>query len=285
MNIQWYPGHMTKAVRNMQNDLKLVDLVIELIDARAPISSRNPDIDKMAQGKARLIIINKADLADASVSESWLKYFENKGIKAVLLDSRKNSGMKPVNEAIAQLREAKAERDKKRGIVNRPMRAMIAGIPNVGKSTLINSLAGKASAKTGDKPGVTKGSQWIQLKNHVELLDTPGILWPKFEDEAVGIKLALLGSVNEQITDRQELAYEGIKLIQKLYPGIISEKYGCSESDNSYETLLAIGMARNLKKQGGEIDDLRAASIFLDDLRSGRLARISLEKPTEAVNA
>ncbi len=285
MNIQWYPGHMTKAVRNMQNDLKLVDLVIELIDARAPISSRNPDIDKMAQGKSRLIIINKADLADAAISESWLKYFENKGIKAVLLDSRKNSGMKPVNEAIAQLRAAKAERDKKRGIVNRPMRAMIAGIPNVGKSTLINSLAGKASAKTGDKPGVTKGRQWISLKNHVELLDTPGILWPKFEDEAVGIKLALLGSVNEQITDRQELAFEGIKLIQKLYPGCISEKYSCAESDNAYETLLAIGTARNLKKQGNEIDDLRAASIFLEDLRSGRLARISLEKPAEIENA
>ena len=183
MKIQWYPGHMTKAKRMMQEDIKLIDLVIELLDARIPISSRNPDIDSLANNKSRLILLNKADLADERVTLEWMKYFENKGIKVIKLDSRQKNGMKSVNAAILEVCKEKIERDRKRGILNRPVRAMVAGIPNVGKSTFINSFAGKSCAKTGNKPGVTKGKQWIRLNKNVELLDTPGILWPKFDDE------------------------------------------------------------------------------------------------------
>ncbi|MDE7038946.1 MAG: ribosome biogenesis GTPase YlqF, partial [Lachnospiraceae bacterium] len=182
MHFQWYPGHMTKAKRMMQENMKLIDLVIELVDARIPQSSRNPDVDELGKNKARLILLNKADLAGEKWNDAWAEYFREKGYLAVKLDSRKNKGMKPVNSVIQEACKEKLERDRKRGILNRPVRAMVVGIPNVGKSTFINSLAGKACAKTGNKPGVTKGKQWIRLNRQVELLDTPGILWPKFED-------------------------------------------------------------------------------------------------------
>ena len=206
MNIQWYPGHMTKAKRQMQEDLKLIDLIIELVDARVPLSSRNPDIDQLGQNKSRLILLNKADLADERQNEAWKEYFQSKGFYVVKVDSRSGSGMKMIQNVIQEACKEKIERDRRRGIKNRPIRAMVAGIPNVGKSTFINTFAGKACAKTGNKPGVTKGKQWIRLNKNVELLDTPGILWPKFEDQLVGIRLACVGSIKDDILNIEELA-------------------------------------------------------------------------------
>ena len=195
MNIQWYPGHMTKAKRMMQEDIKLIDLVIEVVDARIPLSSRNPDIDQLGKNKFRLIILNKADLVSEKSNEIWMEYFKQKGFYVVKLDSRNRAGMKLVNAVIDKACQEKFERDRKRGILNRPVRAMVVGIPNVGKSTFINSFAGKVCTKTGNKPGVTKGKQWIRLNKNVELLDTPGILWPKFEDQSVGLRVAMIGSM------------------------------------------------------------------------------------------
>ena len=189
MNVQWYPGHMTKAKRQMQEDIKLIDLIIELVDARVPLSSRNPDIDELGKNKSRLILLNKSDLADERQNEAWKTYFQAKGFYVVKVDSRNGSGMKAINNVIQEACKEKIERDRRRGIKNRPIRAMVVGIPNVGKSTFINTFAGRACAKTGNKPGVTKGKQWIRLNKGVELLDTPGILWPKFEDQQVGIRL------------------------------------------------------------------------------------------------
>ena len=214
MNFQWYPGHMTKAKRQMQEDIKLIDLVIELVDARIPLSSRNPDIDELGKNKYRLILMNKADLADRKATEQWSAFFKKKGYYVVSLDARSKNGMKSITEIIMEACKEKMERDRKRGIKNRPVRAMVVGIPNVGKSTFINSYAGKACAKTGNKPGVTKGKQWIRLNKSVELLDTPGILWPKFEDQKVGLRLALIGSIRDEILNTDELAVELIRFLK-----------------------------------------------------------------------
>ena len=197
MNIQWYPGHMTKAKRAMSKDVKIVDLIIEMTDARAPLATRNPDIDELGRGKARIIILNKADMAEDRANKLWEEYFKNLGYETLLMDSREKSKIKKLISVIDKACESKRERDKKKGILNRPIRAMVTGIPNVGKSTLINSIANRSMAKTGNKPGVTKGNQWIKLNKSVELLDTPGILWPKFEDEKIGEKIAFIGSINE----------------------------------------------------------------------------------------
>lgn len=285
MKIQWYPGHMTKAKRAMEADIKLVDLVIELVDARVPASSRNPDIDRLAQNKARLILLNKSDLADEKVNRQWEEWFAQKGILAVRLNAKSGTGMKTVQNAIQEACKEKTERDRRRGILNRPVRAMVVGIPNVGKSTFINSLARKAAAKTGNKPGVTKGNQWIRLNKNVELLDTPGILWPRFEDETTGVRLALIGSVNDEILDLRELAAEGIRFLQKRYPGVLKERYGAEEENSPYEILQEIAKVRNCLQKGGEPDADKAIRLFLDDLRSGRLGGISLERPQEEMGA
>lgn len=205
MNIQWYPGHMTKAKRMMQEDIKLIDIVVELLDARAPLSSKNPDIDTLANNKYRLILLNKTDLADPNVTAKWESYYKQKGYFVVSLDSRKNTGMKSVSDIIQEACKEKIERDRKRGILNRPIRAMVVGIPNVGKSTFINSYAKKTCTKVGNKPGVTRGKQWIRISKNVELLDTPGILWPEFEDKSVGIRLAYIGSINDNIIEKVSL--------------------------------------------------------------------------------
>ena len=237
MNIQWYPGHMTKAKRQMQEDLKLIDLIIELVDARVPLSSRNPDIDQLGQNKSRLILLNKADLADERQNEAWKEYFQSKGFYVVKVDSRSGSGMKMIQNVIQEACKEKIERDRRRGIKNRPIRAMVAGIPNVGKSTFINTFAGKACAKTGNKPGVTKGKQWIRLNKNVELLDTPGILWPKFEDQLVGIRLACVGSIKDDILNIEELALWLLEKLKKDYPGALEKRYGISEEGTPLETL------------------------------------------------
>lgn len=290
MNYQWYPGHMTKAVRMMQENIKLIDIIIELTDARIPASGRNPDIDELGKNKFRLIILNKADLADSQVTREWKEYYQKTGAFVMEMNSKTGNEAAKVKDLVTKACAEKIERDKKRGIVGRPIRAMVAGIPNVGKSTFINKLAGKASAKTGNKPGVTKGKQWIALGKNMQLLDTPGILWPKFEDETVGLHLALIGSMNDENLDTTELACELIKILKDSYPNAISEKYNISEdqiaelSEEQYATpssavLSAIAINRKCFKQGAQPDMDRAAALLLDDFRNGRLGKISIERP------
>lgn len=277
MNVQWYPGHMTKAKRQMQEDIKLIDLIIELVDARVPLSSRNPDIDEIGKNKARLILLNKADLADETQNEAWKAYFQEKGFFVVKVDSRNGAGMKMVQNVIQEACKEKTERDRKRGIKNRPIRAMVAGIPNVGKSTFINTFAGKACAKTGNKPGVTKGKQWIRLNKNVELLDTPGILWPKFEDQEVGKRLAFIGSIKDDILNMEELALELISYLCEKYPGTIEERYHIPEEGEPVDILGAIAKVRGCLKKGEELDYTKATGILFEEFRSGKIGRITLE--------
>ena len=278
MNVQWYPGHMTKAKRQMQEDLKLIDLIIELVDARVPLSSRNPDIDQLGQNKSRLILLNKADLADERQNEAWKEYFQSKGFHVVKVDSRNGAGMKTKQNVIQEACKEKIERDRRRGIKNRPIRAMVAGIPNVGKSTFINTFAGKACAKTGNRPGVTKGKQWIRLNKNVELLDTPGILWPKFEDQEVGIRLAFVGSIKDDILNMEELALKLIDYLKERYTGLLEKRYGISEAGkNAVEILGDIAKARGCLKKGEELDYTKASGLLFDDFRGGKIGRITLE--------
>ncbi len=279
MKLQWYPGHMTKAKRQMQEDLKLIDLVIEVIDSRIPYSSRNPEIDQLAQNKARVILMNKADLADEKANRLWAEYFREQGAFAALADSRKKNNMKEIRSAIDQASAKKKERDRKRGILNRPVRAMIVGIPNCGKSTFINTISGKASTKTGNKPGVTKGKQWIKLNKDIELLDTPGILWPKFEDEQVGTNLALVGSIKDEIIPSEELSLELIDFLTKTYPGVLCERYHIDEAKKNSDILIEIAENRKCIKSGGEADYEKAAKLLLDEFRSGALGKLTLERP------
>ena len=277
MNVQWYPGHMTKAKRQMQEDLKLIDLIIELVDARVPLSSRNPDIDQLGQNKSRLILLNKADLADERQNEAWKVYFQSKGFHVVKVDSRNGAGMKTIQNVIQEACKEKIERDRRRGIKNRPIRAMVAGIPNVGKSTFINTFAGKACAKTGNRPGVTKGKQWIRLNKNVELLDTPGILWPKFEEQEVGIRLAFVGSIKDDILNMEELALKLIDYLKERYTGLLEKRYGISEAGNAVEILGDIAKARGCLKKGEELDYTKASGLLFDDFRGGKIGRITLE--------
>lgn len=285
MNIQWYPGHMTKARRMMEENIKLIDLVMEIIDARIPVSSRNPDIDVLAKGKARMVILNKSDLAKDEITKQWEKFFTTQNITVVKLNSRSGNGMKAVQNAILEACREKIERDRKRGIINRPVRAMVVGIPNVGKSTFINTLAGKACTKTGNKPGVTKGKQWIRLNKNVELLDTPGILWPKFENKTVGEHLAMIGSVNDEILDTTELACELINVLNKIDTKLLADRYEIETDGTPYEIIERLALARHCFMKGERPDITKAGNILLDEFRNGKLGKISLEfPPAEEVN-
>ena len=277
MNVQWYPGHMTKAKRQMQEDIKLIDLIIELVDSRVPLASRNPDIDELGKNKARLILLNKSDLGDERQNEAWKAYFQGKGFYVVKVDSRSGSGMKAIQAAIQEACKEKTERDRRRGIKNRPIRAMVVGIPNVGKSTFINTFAGRACAKTGNKPGVTKGKQWIRLNKNVELLDTPGILWPKFEDEAVGMRLAYIGSIKDDILNMEELSLTLIDFLREKYSGALEKRYQIQEEGTAVQILEAIGRCRGWLKKGEELDYAKASLILFDDFRSGKIGKITLE--------
>lgn len=281
MNIQWYPGHMTKAKRAMQEDIKLIDLIIELVDARAPLSSRNPDIDELGKGKARMILLNKADLSDERANQEWVRYFEEKGFQVIKIDARSRADLKQIQPVIQKACKEKIERDRRRGIINRPIRAMVVGIPNVGKSTFINSFAGKAAAKTGNKPGVTKGNQWIRLNKQVELLDTPGILWPKFEDQQVGLRLAFLGSISDTILNSDELAVELLGFLLENRPELLEERYGITKESTAAQAIEQIAVSRACLMKGGGYDLPRAAKLLIDDFRSGKLGRITLEQPEE----
>lgn len=281
MNIQWYPGHMTKAKRAMKEDIKLIDLIIELVDARVPLASRNPDIDELGKGKARIILLNKSDLASERLNEAWTRWFQDKGYFVVKVNSRSGAGLKQINGIVQEACKEKIERDRRRGILNRPVRAMVVGIPNVGKSTFINSFAGKACAKTGNKPGVTKGNQWIRLNKTLELLDTPGILWPRFEDQMVGLRLAFIGSINDQILNRDELAMELLRFLIAHYPDSLKERYQV-EGQDAAQALEQIAKIRGCLMKGGEADLSKAAGLLIDDFRSGKLGRITLEFPPAA---
>ena len=300
MDYQWYPGHMTKAKRMMQENVRLVDLVIEILDARVPLSSRNPDVDQLAQGKQRMVILSKADLADPKLTAQFTDYFAKKGIAAIALDARTKKANAQIMKTLQKITKEKKERDLKRGIRNRPVRAMICGIPNVGKSTFINSLSGRSSAKTGNKPGVTKGKQWISFAG-LELLDTPGILWPKFEDQNVGLRLALVGSIRDDLLDEEELARKLLAILLRKYPELLRARYfdgnpatpageepveipGQTEYNDKglQELLVQIAGARNLLRSGGEKDPVRAAHLLLDDFRSGRIGAITLDDAPEA---
>lgn len=281
MNVQWYPGHMTKAKRMMQENIKLIDLIIELLDARIPLASRNPDIDELGKGKARLILLNKADLADERQNDAWAQYFQAQGYFAVKVNSRDGAGIKAIHGMIQEACKEKIERNQRRGIKNRPIRAMVVGIPNVGKSTFINKFAGKACTKTGNKPGVTKGKQWIRLNKGVELLDTPGILWPKFEDSQVGIRLALVGSIKDEILNIDELSLLLIEYLCQNYEGTLARRYEVAEDDTPLKVLEGIAASRKCLLKGGRLDYSKAALLLVDDFRSGKLGRITLETPGE----
>lgn len=280
-NINWYPGHMSKAKRQMQEELKLVDVIVELVDARIPYSSKNPDIDKLAGSKPRVLLLNKADLADEGRTKEYKAYYEKRGYYVLAVNAKTGAGMKSVLGVIKEACKEKRERDLKRGIIGRPLRAMIAGIPNVGKSTFINSFAGKSCTLTGNKPGVTKGKQWIRLNKELEFLDTPGILWPKFEDQQVGLRIAWIGSINENILDSRELAVTLLSYLYENYPGVLAAKYGIEECADGNEALERIARKRACLKKGGEADIDRAAGLLMDDFRAGKIGRITLERVQE----
>ncbi len=287
MNYQWYPGHMTKAKRMMQENIGLIDLVIELVDARIPLSSRNPDIDELGKNKARLVLLNKSDLADAGANKLWMEYFRGKGFHVLEINARSGQGLRAIQGMVKEACKEKIERDRKRGIRNRPVRAIVVGIPNVGKSTFINSFAGKACTKTGNKPGVTKGKQWIRLNRELELLDTPGILWPKFESEEVGRNLALIGSMNDEILQMTELAADLIAYLLVHYREALFARYQIEEKGQEAKldatpliVLQHVCEVRKCYKKGQEADFEKAASIVMDDFRSGRIGRITLELPS-----
>ena len=270
---------MTKARRMMDENIKLIDLMIELVDARIPLASRNPEIDVLGKGKSRIVLLNKSDLADGVCNKQWMAYFKEKGIYALEINSKTGAGVKAINSLVQEACAQKLERDRKRGIVNRPVRAMVVGIPNVGKSTFINSFAGRACAKTGNKPGVTKGKQWIRLNRNLELLDTPGVLWPKFEDQRVGMLLAFIGSMNDEIIIMEELACDLLDCLREIAPASVEERYQIAWKESSAEMLSEIARSRGCILKGENLDLNKAAAILTDDFRSGRLGRITLEKP------
>ena len=261
----------------MQENMMLIDLVIEVLDARIPMSSRNPDINELAKNKSRIVLLNKSDLADPMANQAWMKYFTSQGMHALEINAKTGMGVKNIRGLVEKACKEKIERDKKRGIVNRPIRAMVVGIPNVGKSTFINAFAGKACTKTGNKPGVTKGKQWIRLGKNLELLDTPGILWPKFEDRDTGIRLAFIGSVNDEIIELRELCGELIDVIRQRYPGSLAERYQITEDGESHEVLEKIAESRKCYAKGETLDLEKAAGILLDDFRNGRIGKMTLE--------
>lgn len=278
MTIQWFPGHMAKARREVTEKLKLVDIIFELVDARLPLSSRNPMIDEVVGQKIRLLILNKADMADDHQTKKWLKYFEERGHKAVAINSFDSKGLQQVIKAAKELLEEKWERMRSRGIKPRAIRAMIVGIPNVGKSTLINRLAKKNLAKTGNTPGVTKAQQWIKVERELELLDTPGILWPKFEDQSVGYKLALTGAIKDTITNMEDLAVYGLRFLAEHYPKRMQERYQLTEVDEDLvKTFDHIGKLRRTFSTGGEIDYDQVAELIVRDIRGENLGKLTFD--------
>lgn len=283
MNIQWYPGHMTKTRRQMEADLKLVDAVCEIVDARIPISSRNPDIDSICGAKPRIIVLNRMDLADPDATVRWLRYFKSKGLSAIATDCKSRKGISSFQPAVHSVLKDKIERYTAKGM-NLPVKVMVVGIPNVGKSTLINQISGRKGAKAENRPGVTRGKQWVTVDNNLLLLDTPGILWPKFEDPNVGMMLAYTGAVKENVIDSEELACNLLALLSRHYPQVLESRYGLTETDGlpGYMLLENAGKKRGYLLARGEINTERMAKVLLDEYRSGKLGHFTLEMPEDA---
>ncbi|MED4989069.1 ribosome biogenesis GTPase YlqF [Geobacillus sp. NFOSA3] len=281
MTIQWFPGHMAKAKREVQEKLKLIDIVFELLDARIPLSSRNPMIHEILGNKPRIVLLNKADMADETVTEQWIAYFERQQLHALAIDAQTGTGIKQIVAASKEMLKDKFAKMAAKGIKNpRPMRALIVGIPNVGKSTLINRLAGRNIAKTGDKPGVTKAQQWIKVGKEMELLDTPGILWPKFEDEEVGLKLATTGAIKDTILNLQDVAVYALNFLKQHYPERLKERYSLDDIPGEIVALFdAIGKRRGCLVSGGAVDYDKVSEIVLHDIRTEKLGRLSFETP------
>lgn len=280
MNIQWFPGHMKKAERQIEEDINLVDVVYELLDARIPLSSKNPDIDRLSKNKPKILLLNKSDLADESKTKEWLKYYQNKSTNAITICTQTGEGLKQLNALTQSILKEKLERQKEKGIVGKGVKALVVGVPNVGKSSFINKISGKSSTKTGDRPGVTKGKQWITVNNNLQLLDTPGILWPKFDDENTAFNLAFTGAIKDEIIDVEELGVKLCLFLQQNYPNALSERYKLAEvSDDGYELLQLIGKKRGCVISGGEIDTRKASILLLDEFRGGKLGKITLETP------
>ena len=291
MNIQWYPGHMTKAKRAMKEDMKLIDLVIELVDARVPLSSRNPDIDAITAGKPRLVVLNRADQADPAGNRAWGAWFRKKGWSVLETDAKTGAGVSQFSRVVQEVLKDQIARWQEKGLVGRPVRAMVVGVPNVGKSTFINKVARKKSAKASDRPGVTRGKQWVTVDRGLELLDTPGILWPKFEDVETGMRLAFTGAVKDDIMDVETLGCHLMAFLGTQYPNVLAESYRLKEvlareaEENEvaygYRLLEACAQKRGMRISGGEFDTERMARVLLDEYRGGKLGRFTLELPEE----
>lgn len=284
MNIQWFPGHMAKTRRLLAENLKLIDVVIELLDSRIPRSSKNPEIDSIIQQKPRVVVLNKSDLADESVSREWSKWYNENGYKCIFVDAIKGKGIPELKAQLRYIMKDKLEREKEKGRIFRPIRTMVVGIPNVGKSSFINKIAGKASAVTGDKPGVTRGKQWIRINEEIELLDTPGILWPKFEDMQVGLNLAFTGAIKDDVMDTVEVAATLLSRLSEAYPDHLKQRFKLGELGEKSGLMLLeeAGRRRGCIISGGEIDYTRIAAIVLDEFRGGKIGRISLERPNDS---
>lgn len=279
MHINWYPGHMKKTKESIQKNLHKVDLVIEILDARIPMSSQNPVIDEIIKDKKRIIILNKSDLSDSNINKQWASYFKERGIDVILMDSVKGSGISELLKISESVMKEKNDSLKERGVINRSTRAMILGIPNAGKSTLINTLSGRRGAKVGNRPGITKTNQWIKTNGNLELLDTPGILWPKFEDKQVGMNLAFTGAIRDEVVDRETLALRLIETLMETYPELLEERYNINLMETGIENMEEIGRKRGCIISGGEIDYTRVSNIILDEFRKGIIGNITLEKP------
>ncbi len=278
-NIQWFPGHMTKTRRKIEAQMGLIDAVAEIVDARIPVSSRNPDLTGILSGKPLLIILNKCDMADPAATASWKRYFEEQGIAVLLVDSKSGKGVQQFESTVKTLLKDKLEQYAEKGMAGKPLRIMVVGIPNVGKSSFINRLVKGAKAKVENRPGVTRGNQWFSVGKQIELLDTPGVLWPKFDDPIIGERLAFTGAVNDRVVDIEWLAMRLAELLATEYPNLLTERYGTLDfTTDSYELLEQIGRKRGMVIRGGEVDTERAAKMLLEEFRNLKLGRITLER-------
>lgn len=283
MNIQWFPGHMKKTERQIEEDVKLVDIVYELLDARIPLSSKNPDIDRLSGNKPKIMLLNKSDLADADLTLKWIEYYKSENIEVIPVCAQTGDGIKQLKQITQSMLRDKIAKQKEKGIVGRGVKALIVGVPNVGKSSFINKISGRSSTKTGDRPGVTKGKQWITVSSELQLLDTPGILWPKFEDEKIAFNLAFTGAIKDEIMDVEELGVVLCGFLRENYPDSLNNRYKLNElNEDNYELLQQIGKKRGCIISGGEIDTRKASILLLDEFRAGKLGRITLEMPSES---
>ena len=287
VDIQWFPGHMAKTRRLMKENLPLVDVVVEITDARVPASSRNPEMKNLVGGKPRVVVLNKCDMADEALTAEWIEYYRTKGVRAVAMDCRSGKGLNKLVPTVKEVMKKELEKRAARGMEGKPIRMMIVGIPNVGKSSFINRVAGGKRAKVEDRPGVTRGKQWVTLEKGIDLLDMPGVLWPKFDDKTVGEHLAFSGAIKDDIFDTELLAMRLADLLNREYHSLLCERYRLTDEETAdiepYDLLSLIGAKRGMKISGGEVDTERAAAMLLDEFRGGKIGRMTLEMPNELV--